>query len=121
MKSSRTLLLNWSDRLSIFTSRFDDVETCEYRLEQAREHIEELKRRYSDRSLSFDYQNETIRGNFVTALEGDFPGTYMVVLRIASSRVCNGPCFLRVAGTRVSGIAVTGRDGIVGIAVTAES
>jgi len=121
MRRSRRMLLSWSDRLSVFSSRFDDPETCAYRLERAREHIEELKRKYCNSSLSFDYQSETIRGQFVTAIEGDFPGTYMVVLKIASSRICSGPCFLRVGGTRVGGIVVTGRDGIIGIAARADS
>jgi hypothetical protein len=114
------MLLSWSDRLSVFASRFDDHETRGYRLERAREQIEGLKRRYRHRSLSFDYQTETIRGRFVTAIEGDFPGTYMVILKIASSRVCSGPCYLRLAGTRVGGIVVTGRDGIVGITARAD-
>ncbi len=118
MKHLHIMLLSWSDRLSMFASRFDDPETCAYRLEQAREQIEEIKRRYSHKGLSFDFHNETIRGEFVTAIEGDFPGTYMVVLRIPSSRICNGPCFLRLGGTRVKGIAMTGRDGIIGIAVS---
>ena len=120
MRRSRNMLLSWSDRLSIFASRFDDPETCEYRLEQAREHIEALKHNYCHKSLSFDYQSETIRAQFVTAIEGDFPGTYMVVLKIASSRVCSGPCYLRVGGTRVGGIVVTGRDGMVGITARAD-
>src|SRR5258707_13193032 len=99
MRRSRSMLLGWSDRLSMFTSRFDDPETCAYRVGQAREQIETLKRKYCNRSLSFDYRSETIRGQFVTAIEGDFPGAYMVVLKIASSRVCSGPCFLRVPCT----------------------
>jgi hypothetical protein len=120
MKRSRGMLLSWSDRLSMFASRFDDPETSAYRITRARDVMEELKRTYHDRSLSFDFQNETIRGEFMTAIEGDFPGAYMVVVRIASSRICSGPCFLRVAGTRMGGIAVSGRDGIIGIALTVE-
>jgi hypothetical protein len=110
------MLMSWSDRLSMFVARFDDPETCAYQITRAREQIQELKRKYGNKSLSFDYQTETIRGEFMTAIEGDFPGGYMVVLRIASSRICSGPCFLRIAGTRIGGIAVSGRDGIVGIA-----
>jgi hypothetical protein len=115
------MLLGWADRLSMFTSRFDDPETCAYRLELARKQIEELKHRYCHKSLLFDYQGETIRGEFVTAIEGDFPGTYMVVLKIASSRICSGPCFLRIAGTRIGGLVVTGYDGIIGIAATTDN
>ena len=121
MRRARSMLLSWSDRLSVFASGFEDHETCAYRIQQARERIKEFNRRYCNRSLSFDYLSETIRGKFVTAIEGDFPGTYMVVLKIASSRICSGPCFLRVAGTRVGGIVVTGNDGIVGIAAAVES
>ena len=120
MRRSRSMLLSWSDRLGMFASRFDDPRTCAYRLERAREQIEQLKRKYCDKSLSFDYQSETIRGEFVTAIDGDFPGMYVVVLKIASSRICSGPCFLRVAGTRIRGIVVTGRDGIIGVAATAD-
>ena len=120
MRRSQSMLLSWSDRLSMFVSRFQDSQTCGYRLAQARRQIKELKQKYSNRSLCFDYHTETIRGEFVAAIEGDVPGTYMVVLKIASSRLCNGPCFLRVAGTRMSGLAVTGSEGIVGIALAAE-
>jgi len=119
MTHLRIMLLSWSDRLSMFASRFDDPETCAYRLEQARERITHIKGRYRNKGLSFDYLSETIRGEFVTAIEGDFPGTYMVVLKIPSSRVCNGPCFLRLGGTRVKAMAITGCDGIIGIAVSA--
>jgi len=45
----------------------------------------------------------------------------MVVLKIASSRICSGPCFLRLGCTRVGGIVVTGRDGIIGIAARADN
>jgi hypothetical protein len=121
MRRSRIMLLSWSDRLSMFASRFIDAETRAYQLERTRERIEELKRKYSHKHLCFDYQSETIRGEFVTAIEGDFPGTYVVVLKIASSRICSGPCFLRVAGTRVTGIIATGCDGIIGIAAMVES
>jgi hypothetical protein len=120
MKRSRNMLLSWSDRLSMFAARYDDPETSVYRIGRAREQIQELKHKYCGRSLCFDYQTETIRGEFVTAIEGDFPGAYMVVLKIASSRICSGPCFLRVAGTRIGGIVVSGRDGIIGIAATVE-
>jgi hypothetical protein len=115
------MLLNWSDRLSMFASLFADPETIAYRLERAQERIEELKRRYGHKHLSFDYQHETICGEFVTAVEADVPGTYVVVLKIASSRICSGPCFLRVAGTRIGGIIETGYDGIVGIVTAVEN
>jgi hypothetical protein len=121
MKPSRTMLLSWSDRLSVFTSRFLDSETCAYRLKQARKQIEALNQRFCNKTVMFDYQKETIRGAFVSAIEGDFPGTYMVILKIASSRCCNGPCFLRFAGTRAEGIAITGRDGIIGIAASIDN
>ena len=121
MKRSRKMLLSWSDRLSMFTSSFADPITIAYRLERARECIEEFKSRYSHKRLSFDYQHETICGEFVTAVEADVPGTYVVVLKIASSRICSGPCFLRAAGTRIGGIVETGYDGIVGIVTSVEN
>lgn len=89
-------------------------------MERAREQIQEFKCVYRDRSLSFDYRRETIRGKFVSAIEGDIPGTYMVILKIPSSRICSGPCYLRVGGRRVGGIVVTGSEGIVGIAARAD-
>ena len=119
MKRRHQALLSWSDRLSIFASRFDSVATCAYRIERAREEIEELKQLYTHRSMAFIYRGETIRGEFLGAIEGDFPGTYMVVLKIASSRICSGPCFLRIAREHVGGIAVTGSDGVVGITARA--
>lgn len=104
MKGPRSELLNWSERLSIFRPRFDDLETCTYRMERAREQIQEFKRMYRGGNLSFVYRRETIHGKFVTAIEGDIPGTYMVILRIRSSRICSGPCFLRVGYRRIGGI-----------------
>ena len=119
MKQKQQALLGWADRLSIFASRYDSDETYEYRMQRAREQIEDIKHMYRGRTMVFDYSGETLRGEFLTAMEGDYPGVYMVVLKIASSRVCRGPCFLRVGGTRVGGIVVTGNDGIIGISARA--
>jgi len=115
MKRSGKELLNWSDRVSMFRPRYEAAATSAYRLERAREMIEKLKRIYADESLLFDYQHEHIRGRFVSAVEGDVAGTYMVILKISSSRICSGPCLLRLGGRLVGGIIVTGKEGIVGI------
>src|SRR3989442_1548091 len=98
MKRLPTALLNWFDRLSIFGGPPDSPETHEYRMQRAREEIEEIKRAYRNKSLAFNYHHETVRGKVVTAVEGDLPGTYMIVLRIASSRICSGPCFVLLHG-----------------------
>jgi hypothetical protein len=119
MKSSRAALLSWFDQLSIFAGSFDSPTTYDYRLRRAREEIEQLKRTYRNKSLSFDYHHETIRGRFVTAIEGDFGGTYMIVLKIVSSRICSGPCFVHLHGGLVGGIVVTGEGGLVGITAKA--
>jgi hypothetical protein len=121
MRRSRKMLLSWSDRLSMYAASFTDPGTIVYRLERARECIEDLKNKYRHKHLSFDYQHETICGEFVTAAEADIPGTYVVVLKLASSRICSGPCLLRVAGTRKGGIVETGEDGIVGIVTMADN
>jgi hypothetical protein len=115
MKRSGKELLSWSDRVSMFRPRYEDAETSAYRSERAREMIEKLKRVYADECMLFDYHYEQIRGRFVTAVEADIPGTYTVVLRISSSRICTGPCVLRVGATLIGGIILTGSDGIVGI------
>jgi hypothetical protein len=115
------MLLSWSDRLSMFTGCLADPGTIAYRVGRAREQINQLKRTYGNKHLCFDYEHETIRGAFVTAIEGDVPGTYVVVLKIASSRICSGPCYLRMGGTRVGGIIETADDGIVGIAAIVDN
>lgn len=121
MKRSQTAVLSWSDRLSIFASRFDSPQTHSYRIRRAQEQIEELKFAYQNRNVSFVYHGETIRGKFVDAVKGDYPGTYMIVLRIGSSRICAGPCLVRLLGVPVGGIVVTGNDGLVGITAKATS
>lgn len=118
MKRSRKTL-NWSDRVSIFATRFDSPRTYQYRIQRAQEQIDELKLAYRNRTVSFVHHGETIRGKFVNAVHGDYPGTYMMVLRISSSRVCNGPCYVRLPGGRVGGIVVTGAGGLVGITARA--
>ena len=119
MKHPQTALLTWFDRLTIFAGPVDSPSTYNYRMQRAREEIENLKQSYHGKSLSFEYCHETIRGTFETAIECDFPGTYMVVLKIASSRICSGPCFVGIHGKRVGGIVVTGEDGLIGITAKA--
>ena len=117
MKQSRMTLPSRFNGLSIFAG--EDLETCDSLAQRAQNQIEEIKRAYHNKHLSFDYGGEVVRGKFVTALEGDFPGTYMVVLKIASSRICSGPCFMHLQGRRVAGIVVTGNHGLVGITAKA--
>jgi len=113
MKRSRTKLPSRLDGLSIFAGA--KPESYDAVVERAQERIRQIKETYGNQHLTFEYNNEVIRGEFVDAVEGDFPGTLMVVLRIRSSRICSGPCFLRLGDERVSGIVVTARGGIVGI------
>ena len=117
MKNARQPLLSWWERLSIFAGSLDNPDTYEYLVERAQRQIEYLKLAYHQKNIFFDYRGETIRGKFVAAIEGDYPGTYMIVLKIASSRVCTGPCFVHLRGDYVGGIVVTGEDGIVGITI----
>jgi hypothetical protein len=117
MKQSRMTLPSRFNGLSIFAS--EDLETYDSLAQRAQDQIAEIKHAYHNKHLSFDYRDEVVRGKFVTALEGDFPGTYMVVLKIASSRICSGPCFLHLQGRRIGAIVVTGEHGLVGITAKA--
>ena len=47
MKHSRNGLLSWSDQLSMFAPDFDDLATCAYRMERAREQILAIQARVS--------------------------------------------------------------------------
>lgn len=119
MKQIQKKLLSWSNSVSIFATPFDSVTTHEYRMQRAHEEIENLKNAYHGKNVSFTYRSEKIRGKFVTAVLGDYPGTYMVVLRISSSRICSGPCFVHLHGRRIGGLVVTGEGGLVGITAKA--
>ena len=115
MKRSARELLGWLDRPKLFHPG-----AREYRLLRAQETIEKIKRVYQGEFLLFEYQRERICGRFITALEGEIAGTYTVVLKISSSRICSGPCGVRLGGKLVDGIISTGAGGFVEITVRAE-
>jgi hypothetical protein len=117
MKRSRTKLPNRLNGLTIFAG--EKPESYDSLVQRAQDRIKQLKESCQDKHLSFEYDGELVRGMFVNAVEGDFPGTFMVVLRIASSRICYGPCFLRLQDEHISGIVVTGKGGLVGITAKA--
>jgi hypothetical protein len=117
MKHSCRKLRNRLNGLTVFTG--DEPESYDELMQRAQEKIQELKRTYQDRYLSFEYYDELVRGRFVDAVEGDFPGTFMIVLRIPSSRICSGPCFVHLQDGFASGIVVTGKGGLVGITARA--
>lgn len=113
MKRAQT---EWSDGLWIFSGAGESVEVREHLRHRALEEIEDIKLAYAERRVTFEYRGETIRGTFVDAIEGEFPGTYTLVLRIPSSRICQGPCFIHdLHGNHVGGIVVTGEHGLIAI------
>ena len=117
MKCSRTKSRKRSNGLTIFAGEkpesYDDLRHC------AEEKIRHLKESRREEHLAFEYNGELVRGRFIDAVEGDFPGTFMIVLRIASSRHCYGPCVVRLRDERVNGIVVTRKAGMVGITAKA--
>ena len=117
MKRSHSKLPKRLKGLAIFAG--EKPESYDDLLYRAHEKIRHLKESYRDQPVSFEYDGEMVRGKFVDAVEGDFPGTFMIVLRIASSRHCHGPCALRLADERIHGIVVTGKGGMVGITAKA--
>jgi hypothetical protein len=119
MKRSSSAITRQFEGLSIFAVDREDPERYFDLIKQAREEIAEVKLALHHKVVEFAYDGETIRGKFVTALEGDYPGTFMIVLRVPSSRVCAGPCHLSAHGERVGGIIVTGNGGLVGITLKA--
>jgi len=119
MKRSSSAVTRRFEGLSIFAGDREDAEMYFDLMERAQEEIADIKLALHHKAVVFAYDGETIRGKFLTALEGDYPGTYMIVLRVASSRICTGTCFLSLHGQRIGGIAVTGNDGLVGITMKA--
>ena len=117
MKRSRTTVPSRFNGLSIFAG--ERLQTCDELIQRTQEMIQGIKHTYHNKSLTFDYDNEEVRGKFVDAVEGDFPGTYMIVLKLASSRVCSGPCFVHLGDERIGAIVVTGKHGLVGITAKA--
>jgi hypothetical protein len=119
MKRSLKARSSHPNGLRIFAGPDDKLEGFDQVVERAHEEIEEIKQAYRNKTLSFDYNDEIVAGEFVTAIEGDFPGTYMIVLRVPSSRVFSGPCFVHLHGERIGGIVVTAKNGLVGITAKA--
>jgi hypothetical protein len=117
MKRSHTMLPNRLSKLSVFAG--ETPESCDDLVQRAQERIKQVKETCQNGHLSFEYDGELVRGEFVDAVQGDFPGTFMIVLRIPSSRLCSGPCFARLEDERIGGIVVTGKGGLVGITVKA--
>jgi len=115
MKRSRK---NRFNGLSVFAG--DRPESYDALLERAEQKIDHIKEAYGGGGhISFEYDGEVIRGAFVDVVPGEFPGTFMIVLRIPSSRLCTGPCFLRLLDEHLGGIAVTANSGLVGITAKA--
>jgi hypothetical protein len=117
MKGSIGKLSHRLDGLTVFAG--DEPESYDELVQRAQERIRELKDTCQDNYLSFEYNDEWVRGRFVDAVEGNFPGTFMIVLRIPSSRICSGPCFVNLPDEVISGIVVTGKNGLVGITTKA--
>ena len=119
MNRSSSAITRQFEGLSIFAGDGDDPETSFDLMARAQEEIADIKLAFRHEAVAFVYDGETIRGRVVTAIEGDYPGTFMIVLRVASSRICTGACFVHLHGRRVGGIVVTGNGGLVGITVKA--
>jgi hypothetical protein len=117
MKRSRSRLPRRTEGLSVFAS--ESLEAYDTLIERAQKRIHEINDTYHCQTISFEYRDEIVTAKFVTAIEGQFPGTYMIVLQLPSSRVCNGPCFIHMNDERFGAIVVTGRNGVVGITAKA--
>jgi hypothetical protein len=117
MKRSRSRMPRRLETLNVFAG--ESLEAYDTLIERAQKRIHEINDTYHGQTISFEYRDEVVTGKFITAIEGEFPGTYMIVLQIPSSRVCNGPCFVHMVDERFGAIVVTGKGGIVGITAKA--
>jgi hypothetical protein len=106
-----------SNRLGVFAG--ETLEAYDTLIERARERIHEVNDTYHGQTISFEYRDEIVAGKFIAAIEGEYPGTYMIVLQIPSSRVCNGPCFVHMNDERFGAIVVADNHGRVGITAKA--
>jgi hypothetical protein len=97
----------------------ETLEAYDTLIERARERIHEINDTYHGQTISFEYRDEIVAGKFIAAIEGEYPGTYMIVLRTPSSRVCNGPCFVHMNDERFGAIVVADDHGHVGITAKA--
>lgn len=83
---------------------------------RARREIAAIKKMHRGAPYAFEMRNGVIRGTLVTATTGDDPGTYRLLLRLASAIDANSYCFLTDSkGRRVTGFVTTGPDGLVSI------
>jgi hypothetical protein len=117
MKRSRSPLPRRLNGLGVFAG--ETLEAYDTLIDRARERIHEVNDTYHGQTISFEYRNEIITGKFIAAIEGEYPGTYMIVLQVPSSRVCNGPCFVHMNDERFSAIVVADNHGRVGITAKA--
>ena len=116
-KRLRSRVASRSDGLNVFAG--DTLEAYDTLIERAHERIHEIKNTYRGQTISFEYRDELVTGKFIDAVEGNYPGTFMIVLRIPSSRVCNGPCFVHMNEERLGAIVVSDGQGFVGITLKA--
>ncbi|HTS19952.1 MAG TPA: hypothetical protein VMP11_20420 [Verrucomicrobiae bacterium] len=106
-----------SKSLAVFAG--DMIEPYDTLIRRAQERIHEIKDTYQGQTMSFEYLDEVVTGRFIDAVEGDYPGTYMIVLRVPSSRLFIGPCFVHMNDERFGGIIVSDDQGLAGITVKA--
>jgi hypothetical protein len=106
-----------SNRLGVFDG--ETLEAYDTLIERVRERIHEVNDTYHGQTISFEYRDEIVTGKFIAAIEAEYPGTYMIVLQIPSSRVCNGPCFVHMNDERFGAIVVADNHGRVGITAKA--
>ena len=118
MKRSRSRLPRRLESLNVFAS--EGLEAYDTLIERAHQRIHEINNTYHGQTISFEYGDEVVTARFVVAVEGEFPGTYMIVLQLPSSRVCNGPCFIHLDDERFGAIVVTGKNGTIGITAKAQ-
>ena len=116
-KRSQSRMPSRSNGLNVFAG--DTLEAHDALIERAHERIHEVKDTYHGQTVSFEYRDEIVTAKFVDAVEGDYPGTYMIVLRLPSSRVCNGPCFVHMNDERFGAVVVSDGSGLVGITAKA--
>jgi len=117
MKRLRSRMPRRMEGLNVFAG--ESLEAYDTLIERARKRIHEINDTYHGQTISFEYRDEIVTAKFIASIEGECPGTYMIVLQLPSSRVCNGPCFIHMHDERFGAIVVTGRNGIVGITAKA--
>jgi len=117
MKRLRSLVPRRLEGLSVFAG--ESLEAYDTLIGRAHERVHEINDTYQGQTISFEYRDEVVTGKFINAIEGAYPGTYMIVLQLPSSRVCNGPCFIHMNDERFGAIVVTDNQGRVGITAKA--